>query len=503
MDITRREALRNAGAAALGTALLTTGVEDLLARAAEASPKTGALKDIDHVVILMQENRSFDHYFGTLSGVRGFDDKRNRRAFTHQQPVNGQTTKPWHLPTGCLPDISHEWGPQHRSWNGGKMDGFVSSRAPADIDGPAVAPQTMGYYKRSDLGFYYALADAFTICDVYHCSVIGPTDPNRLMSMSATIDPAGRHGGPLVKTNLDPSARTGKFSWTTYPERLSAKGINWKVYTQISAGGAFDNVLTYFKQYSPGSKLAQRGLEPVYPDDFLADIAHNRLPKVSWLLPGVLESEHPGFSTPLSGEVVARQIIQALISHPKIWQKTALFITWDENGGFFDHVPPPTPPHGTAGEWLTVATLPDEAEGIRGPIGLGIRAPMLVVSPFSRGGLVCSDTFDHTSTLRFMETRFGVEVPNLSKWRRKITGDLTSAFNFAARPRYGRPGLPNPGTGVPSCVAPQPVAVTAQGVPRQEPGKRGRPSGIVEGSGHRNPGQKRRHVVSQPPPGLG
>jgi phospholipase C len=503
MDITRREALRNAGAAALGTALLTTGVEDLLARAAEASPKTGALKDIEHVVIFMQENRSFDHYFGTLSGVRGFDDRRNRRAFTHQQPVDGQTTKPWHLPTGCLPDITHDWGPQHRSWNGGKMDGFVSSRAPADINGPEIARQTMGYYKRSDLGFYYALADAFTICDAYHCSVIGPTDPNRLMSMTGTIDPAGRRGGPQLFTSTDPAFRQNKFSWTTMPERLQAKGISWKVYTQFSQGGNLDNVLTYFKQYTPTAPITQRGIKPVYPDDFLADLAAGRLPKVSWLLPGVLETEHPGNSTPRSGEIVAAQIIDALVSHPKIWQKTALFITWDENGGFFDHVPPPTPPRGTAGEWLTVPTLPQGAEGIRGPIGLGIRVPMLVVSPFSRGGLVCPDTFDHTSTLRFLETRFGVTVPNLSTWRRKATGDLTGAFNFAARPRYGRPALPNPGPAPGLCLSPPAVAVTAQGVPRQERGKRGRPSGIVKPSGKCDPSQERCHVVSQPPPGLG
>ena len=132
---------------------------------------------------------------------------------------------------------------------------------------------------------------------------------------------------------------------------------------------------------------------------------------MSWLTPGLNETEHPGFSTPLAGEIAARQVVQALVSHPKIWAKTALFITWDENGGFFDHVTPPTPPKGTKGEYLTVANLPAAAHGIRGPIGLGFRVPMLVVSPFSRGGLVSSDTFDHTSTLRFLETRFGVEVP--------------------------------------------------------------------------------------------
>ena len=203
---------------------------------------------------------------------------------------------------------------------------------------------------------------------------------------------------------------------------------------------------------------------------------------MSWLTASVQESEHPGFSTPDAGQNVARQVVEALLAHPKIWAKTALFITWDENGGFFDHVPPPTPPKGTKGEYLTVAKLPTVAQGIRGPIGLGFRVPMLVVSPFSRGGLVCSDTFDHTSTLRFLETRFGVEVPNLSSWRRSVTGDLTSAFNFAATPKNGKvslPAVPTNGT----CSGPTPVTVpSGTSLPKQERGTRKRPSGLVKRS---------------------
>jgi phospholipase C len=489
--ITRRQALREIGVAGLGAAALAGGVEDLLAAAAAASPKhAGSLKDIEHVVILMQENRSFDHYFGTYAGVRGFRDKANQRAF--KQPAGGgKTLRPWHLPTGCLPDITHDWGPQHHSVNGGKMNGFITSRSPADVNGPAIAPETMGYFAGEDLRFYFALADAFTICDGYHCSVIGPTDPNRLMSMSATLDPGGKAGGPLVETLTARSDRVNKFSWTTMPERLQAHGISWKVYTSPS-GGDLDNVLTYFKQYDAPGSLADRGLSPTYPDDFLADLAADKLPQVSWLLPGVLDSEHPGFSSPLAGEIVARAIVEAIVSHPKIWKKTALFITWDENGGFFDHVPPPVAPKGTRGEYLTVATLPQAAQGIRGPIGLGIRVPMIVVSPFSRGGLVCSDTFDHTSTLRFLETRFGVQVPNLSQWRRKTTGDLTSTFNFAARPRTGRPRLAEPdGSGTGSCLGPAPVPVSQGRFPVGQRGTRRRPSGIVKPT-HRHK-HKRKH----------
>jgi phospholipase C len=482
--VTRRQALRDMGAAGLGLGALGGGLDALLASAASAAPRTGTLKDIEHVIILMQENRSFDHYFGTYAGVRGFADKKGRAAF-FQKTSAGPTVHPFHLTKGCLPDISHDWGPQHRSWNAGKMNGFITAREPTSVNGHAVAAETMGYYTGSDLRFYHALADAFTICEDYYCSVIGPTDPNRLMSMTATIDPAGQAGGPLIQTNT--TGRVQAFGWRTMPEQLSARGISWTVYTD-PGGGILDNVLVYFKQYRAGSRLAALGLEPTYPADFMSDLSRDRLPQVSWILTSVLDTEHPDFSTPQDGEAAARTIVEAILSHPKVWKKTALFITWDENGGFFDHVPPPTPPKGTPGEYLTVPKLPSDttsllgdAEGIRGPIGLGFRVPMIVVSPFSRGGLVCSDTFDHTSTLRFLETRFGVRVPNLSAWRRRTTGDLTSAFNFAASPRFGRPSLAKP-RGSTGCTptTSTPVASTAGPFPKQSPGKRGKPSGIVK-----------------------
>ena len=474
--ITRREALRGAGVAGLGLAAAGAGVglEGLLAQAASARSH-GSMKDIKHVVILIQENRSFDHYFGTLSGVRGFGDKKNRSVFF--QKANGKTIHPFHLKTDCLKDLTHDWGPQHKAWNHGHMNHFLAAHEAADPAG--VPPETMGYYKRSDLPFYYALADAYTICDGYHCSVIGPTDPNRLMSLSATLDPEGKHGGPLLETLVATRAQmAGKFTWPTMPERLSAHGVSWKQYV-AQPTGFFDNVLPYFKAYQNTSgEPYKRGIKPVYPDDFLNDLEKNRLPQVSWILTSVADSEHPNFSGPQNGESAGRTIFEALVSHPKIWQHTALFMTWDENGGFFDHVAPPTPHKGTKGEFVTVSKLPDAADGIRGPIGLGFRVPMLVVSPFSRGGLVCSDTFDHTSTLRFLETRFGVKVPNLSRWRRKTTGDLTSAFNFAARPRAGKPRLPKAPED--KCSEFTTPASTGGPFPHQErKPKRRRPSGIV------------------------
>jgi phospholipase C len=470
--ITRRQALRNIGAAGLGATAAGAGIEALLAQAAAAAPTHGTLRDIQHVVILIQENRSFDHYLGTLSGVRGFDDKVGRSAF-FQKGTNGKTIHPFHLSGDCLPDLTHDWGPQHKAWNRGKMNQFLAQHQ--QVDGAAIGPETMGYYNRSDLPFYYALADAFTVCDGYFCSVIGPTDPNRLMSMSGTLDPDGKAGGPLLQTNTLPSERSNIFSWTTMPEQLTRKGISWKVYTGTPIG-FFDNVLTYFKQYAKGTALYNRGIAPTYPADFLSDLNAGRLPQVSWLVLSVEESEHPGISNPKAGEFGASQVVEQLVTS-KVWNKTALFITYDENGGFFDHVAPPTPPRGTKGEYVTVSKLPAAAQGIRGPIGLGFRVPTFVVSPFSRGGLVCSDTFDHTSTLRFLETRFGVKVPNLSAWRRRTTGDMTTAFNFGAKPNNSRPRLPN--VADVKCSTNTPPTVPSQPMPKQARGKRKRPSGPV------------------------
>ncbi len=477
-QFTRREALTKLAMAGAGIAGAGLAVDELVAEAvAAAGPKHGSMADIEHVVILMQENRSFDHYFGMYPGVRGFGDARNRQSF-YQQGSDGSMLHPWHIESDCIADVTHDWQPQHLSWNGGRMNGFYAAhqRFDAPVNGVSPAAETLGYYDRADLPFYYSLADQFTICDGYHASVIGPTDPNRLMSMTATIDPAGTHGGPRVYTPLAINLRYGFFSWETMPERLSKHGVSWKVYTGGN-GGFYDNVLTYFKQYRTGTKLHARGLAPTYPADFLSDLHDKKLPAVSWLVLGLNESEHPGYSSPHLGELSARQVLKDLVAHPDVWAKTALFITWDENGGMFDHVPPPTAPPGTPGEYLTVANLPIEANGIRGPIGLGIRVPMLVVSPFSRGGLVCSNVFDHTSTLRFLETRFGVKVPNLSKWRRHVTGDLTSAFNFAARPNRARPRLVS--GGIATCAAFPSVQPGNQPFPKQPKGKRRKPSGIV------------------------
>ncbi|WP_225447093.1 phospholipase C [Streptacidiphilus sp. PB12-B1b] len=432
------------------------------ALAASAGPAAG-LGDIKHVVVLMQENRSFDHYFGTLSGVRGFSDPaapvqsvggRSYPVFDQfgYQPGTGASASGYLQPFRLLSDppledgqttndIDHSWATQHRSWNGGAMDSFVSAHLAAD--GAANGPVTMGYYTRQDLPFYYALADAFTVCDGYFCSVLGPTDPNRLMLMSASIDPEGAAGGPVVETFGNRLAEYGKLSWETMPERLLAAGVSWKVYNDPVGLFAL-SPLPYFKNYNDpfsvtGLELVGRALTPTYPGDFSSDVAKGTLPSVSWIIPPVAECEHPA-APPEYGEYFVQQVLATLVSNPEVWAQTALFIVYDENGGFFDHVTPPTAPAGTPGEWLT--SLPSAADGVDGPIGLGFRTPALLVSPFSAGGYRYSGTLDHTSVLRFIETRFGVEVPNLSAWRRAATGDFTGALNLAAVPVTAVPPLP-------------------------------------------------------------
>jgi phospholipase C len=311
--------------------------------------------------------------------------------------------------------------------------------------------------------------------------------------MAASIDPDGKNGGPILQTLVSTRASLiGKLTYTTMPEQLQTRGISWKVYNapdqDILNGVYSDNVLPYFKNFQdPSSVLYKNAFGPQFPTDFLADAAAGNLPQVSWIVPSVVESDHPPAPS-LFGEGTVSAVLTALTANPAAWAKTVLFVTYDENGGFFDHVPPVTAPAGTAGEYLTAPPVPDATlEGspaITGPIGLGFRVPMMVVSPFSRGGFVSSDLFDHTSVLRFLETRFGAEVPNLSAWRRATVGDMTTAFNFS-HVDTSLPNLPPIASAAPSilteCAADlvgftPPQLPAAQVMPTQEPGSPVRPA---------------------------
>jgi phospholipase C len=300
----------------------------------------------------------------------------------------------------------------------------------------------------------------------------------------------------VLETALDP--KVGVYSWRTYPEQLEDAGVSWKIYQNEGIAGFLERpflsgMMRQFKSFvrDEDSPLVAKGIRTSYPNDFQADVASGNLPAVSWVIPSLLACEHPAMP-PAEGAAGILHVLDVLTSNPAIWEKTALIVSYDENGGFFDHVPPPVPPAGTPGEYLTAA-IPGagDSEGITGPIGLGFRVPCLVISPYSRGGLVASDVFDHTSQLKFLERRFGVPVPNLSAWRRDVTGDLTAAFDFARPATDGLPAWPGAGVHLEALLERsfdillatldhgEPFVIPPNTMPEQEKLPiRGRPSGL-------------------------
>jgi phospholipase C len=320
----------------------------------------------------------------------------------------------------------------------------------------------MGYFTEEDIPFHRALAQAFTICDNYHCSIQGPTIPNRLYLWTGTIDPAGTAGGPAT---WNPADYQPVYSWTTYPERLQAAGVSWQVYANNEVGDGSDgwvgdygdNPLWLFEQYHAAlastdpavQQLALRanlnngwlpdsGLGPDVDhvlSEFLTTCAAGTLPQVSWVVAPQDYSEHPS-ARPADGAAYVEAVLQGIWGNPELRDSTVVFLNYDENDGFFDHLAPPLPPAGTPGEFLPASQpLTDgfpPAFGSPTPIGLGPRVPMTVISPWSQGGWVSSEVFDHTSVLRFLETWTGVAEPNISAWRRSVCGDLTSCFDFSS-----------------------------------------------------------------------
>ena len=498
MHATSRRDFLRALAAATGAAgvgsLLPGVIRDALA--VPAARVTGTIADVGHVVILMQENRSFDHYFGTLRGVRGFDDPRPIAlpggASVWQQPrTTGAPVMPFRLDTTatgaqCMNDIDHSWKGTHERWRG--FDRWVREKG----------AMCMGHFARQDLRFYYALADAFTVCDAYFCSVHGPTNPNRMHLFTGTSGLGVYRSGNYCVNNVDDGNWTGDasrddpafaaFDWTTYAERLQNAGVSWRVYQEYDNYG--DNSLAYFRAFRgldassplyqrarsivPGSTQANaytaRGEHLVA--QFAHDVANNTLPQVSWIVPSYIMSEHPE-AAPSYGEALTAQLLAALAANPAVWAKTVFIITYDENGGFFDHIPSHVPALTTSLGLSTVATGTENYNGV--PVGLGIRVPTLVVSPWSKGGFVNSQVFDHTSVLRFLESRFGVAEPNIGPWRRAVTGDLTSCFDFAT-PDAAWPILPDTRDYIAntdlSCQLAAPAVPANPALPTQEPGVR-------------------------------
>lgn len=525
----RRDFLKKA-AILSGAAGLPNVIPMSIQKAMAISADPGStFQDAEHIVFLMQENRSFDHMFGKLKGVRGFNDPR---AFTQpdknkvwlQKDEKGNTYAPFHVDInktkitwqGGLP---HSWNDQVAARNNGRYDKWV----------PVKSAMSLGYYDRSDVPFYYAMADAFTICDHHFCSSLTGTTPNRLFFWSGTIRPGQNGKSVAAVNNSQAESRDNVYvDWHTFPELLEDNDISWKIYQNELwtsdlkgegvdnwLGNYGDNAIEYVKRYNVklsayfrknGDPTQQPPLTPeqvrakyeklssreknlidkafatninapenyleltpfTFTDDkgqkqtidipkndifyqFRSDVDNGKLPTVSWLVAPEKFSDHT--SSPLYGTWYVSETIDILTKNPEIWKKTIFILTYDENDGYFDHMPPYVVPKPNTADTGKVSSSIDVAVDYElkkdSPIGLGYRVPMLIASPWSKGGYVNSQVFDHTSCLMFLEhflskkTGRTIKSNNISSWRRAICGDLTSAFRPATADQSGLPALLN------------------------------------------------------------
>jgi phospholipase C len=516
-ELSRRSFL---GAATAITGAAAIGVAAPVAEAASTpKPKLhGDIRDIKRVVILMQENRSFDHYYGSLRGVRGFADRSaitlpgglsvfEQPTSKPGQPITG-TQYPWRLsdapvsayPAGHQPPSSevgaqnyggtdHSWETQHEAWYGGLMNAWYSSKG---------GPTTLGYLDRADLPFHYALADEYTIGDAYHCSVLSATGPNRTYHWGGTIDAQNKYSSYTAYSGGDELGKN--LLWESYAETLQKAGISWKVYQGTDNYG--DNALEYFKTFAqydpeqggtpaPGNVFYDNGVAIVpEPNDYQTgnadnlalavkkDVLAGTLPQVTWLVTNQQFSEHPD-GAPTDGAYYVNEVLKALNADPDVFNSTLVIINFDENDGQFDHVPPPVPAPGETDEFVVGTDLSKYGFTQPAPVGLGFRVPMLLVSPWTRGGWVTSEVSDHTSVIQFMEKWTGALgkpaiCRNISDWRRRVCGDLTNAFDFKS-PVFGLPRLPGlTPIGEPKTGYTPPVTTNA--LPEQESGtKQARP----------------------------
>jgi phospholipase C len=515
---TRREFIKKASLLSGGAGLLNV-LPASIAKAMAIDPPAGStFYDAEHVVLLMQENRSFDHTYGTLQGVRGFNDPRGinipgNKPVWCQSNKAGETYAPFRLDihntnATWMESLPHSWKDQVDARNEGKYDKWLDNK-PSGVEDYKSMPLTLGFYTREDIPFYYSLADAFTICDQHFCSSLTGTTANRLYFWTGTIreKPTGDVEAKLWNSDADYDSAV---NWKTFPERLEENNISWKVYqNEIGVGSGLqdehdewlgnfgDNPLEYFTQYNVNKKSdelsgAERNIhekafstnknDPYYHEltplkyhdgqqdrevnvpkgdvlhQFRADVKDGKLPTVSWLVAPQKFSDHP--SSAWYGAWYISEVMDILTQNPEVWKKTIFILTYDENDGYFDHVPPFTAPHpkdentgavskgiDTAVEYVTdESQQTSKGEDARiSPIGLGYRVPLVVASPWTRGGWVNSQVFDHTSSLQFLEkflthkTKKKIHEANISDWRRTVCGDLTSVFR-----RYNNEDITNP-----------------------------------------------------------
>ena len=486
----RRDFIKLSATAGLSAALW----EPLLQRAlaVEAHNATRSINDVEHIVILMQENRSLDHYFGAMRGVRGFGDRfpiplaSGQRAF--HQSDGEQIVPPYRANrntsnAALINGTPHNFPDTQAAWNQGKYGFWPLFKTPF----------SMAYYTREEIPFQYAMAEYFTICDAYYCSIATGTDPNRIVFWSGSVcDPEKRAAGinctdadsePVnlrcwIKGQMPEPGYTyqgNAFTWPTIPDVLQEAGISWRIYQDPNDNwtGAMHGCLAFesFRNAKPGSPIYENGMRHWSIEDLTNDVKNGTLPQVSWVLPSQSNSEHPGApSSPYRAADFTHDVLSAITANPDVWSKTVFFLTFDENDGLFDHLPAPAVPSynldntlagkstiDLAGMYFhndkdnladmeTARVYIDKRDTISGnlrPWGMGPRVPMYILSPWSKGGWVDSAVADHTSVAQFIEKRFGVTVPAISPWHRAVSSDLTSAFDFVTPNDPKFPNLPD------------------------------------------------------------
>jgi len=426
-------------AGASGLALLDPAVAAAGLRPLPPPEESG----IDHIVVVMMENRSFDHLLGWLPGARGVQDGL---LYTDRSGAVRMTHALRPDRTGCgHPDPSHSWTGGREQWNGGLMDGFLRSGSNDEF--------SIGYYKEWDRPFTSQLARHYTTCDQYHCSILGPTFPNRVFQHTGQTD--------RITNTLNIS------TLTTIWDRLAAAGVSHRYY------------------YSNLPFIALLGLRHLSIsrlfDEFLDDAAAGTLPSVSFveprftLLPNASfgEDDHPHADI-ARGDAFLSRVFHALAEGPG-WPGTVLVVNYDEWGGFFDHVPPPR----------RVAPSDVDPDVVDGEALLGFRVPCIVASPFSRGRWlfprISRLTYDHTSVLKLIEWRHDLSPLTA---RDAAMPNLACALDFA-EPDPTVPRLPRPRTPLPTTCTRAEVAsaAAAEGDVDAEPGtwKSLRESGVLEG----------------------
>jgi phospholipase C len=385
------------------------------------------LPQIEHIVVYMQENHSYDSYFGMFPCGDGFDVKHGIARNSNPDP-NGTPVRVFHADSSCQPGqgVSQSWTSTHRQIDGGRMDGFLA-------DGNLNA---MKYWDGRDLPFYWSLATTFPLCDRWFASAPAQTYPNRMYLQAATSQ-------DLVSTDTARVAHMPPPANGTIWERLNAHGIPWADYAwDLPDIALFPYVYT-----------ANRDKIRTF-QQFLADCRAGTLPSVSIVSPGVAWYSEENPSDIQLGEAYSASIVNAIMQSPA-WPKTVLLFMYDEHGGYYDHVPPPAavPPD----------DIPPDVEPIPGVHAAwdhyGLRVPAFVVSPFARRNYVSHKVHDHTSVLRFIETKF-----NLGALTRRDANasnlldclQLHGRPPFIEPPRLAAPGLPASGSACEPDVPPPP-----------------------------------------------